>query len=372
MPAGTLVWYLAIVLLGSALVSYVLSFASRRLAIEYRALDMPRGQRKIHKLPMPLWGGLGIAATICIAVLFLGLDGSIFQKITSWQLIGFAAGILVLNFGGLLDDKFDLKPGQAILFPVVAALIVIFTGTTIGHVTHPGTSGALFLDWWTWQPFNGFFKLVLPSDALAFVWLMVAMYAAKISDGLDGLVTGIAVIGATMVGALSALPTYYQPASAILAALVTGSYLGFLPRNMHPAKQFLGEGGATMAGFCLGFLAIVSSAKIAIAMAAMAVPVADVAIVVLRRVLNGKPWYKGDSSHLHFRLLAAGLPHRSIVWLLWLISAAAGVTALLLQTRGKIFLVLILALMTALGSWFADRQIRKRLPTVEPRNEQEK
>lgn len=349
------------VLIATGLLSYLLSFVSRRWAIQFRALDIPKSPRKIHKEPVPLWGGVGIALTLGIVLLLVGLEGSIFNfKISGWQLIGFLVGLAVLNLGGMLDDRYDLKAWQSILFPVTAALAVILTGTSIVHVTSPGTATALYLNWWTWHPFRSFWGFAFPSDLLTFIWLLMAIYAMKITDGLDGLVSGITVIGSAMVGILSVMPIYFQPASAILAAAVAGTYLGFLPRNTHPAKQFLGEGGSTIAGFCLGFLAIVSSAKIAIALAVLAIPVADIAFVVLRRILSGHSPFSGDSSHLHFRLLAAGIPHRAAVILLWVVSASAGIIALTLQTRGKIFLIVLMVLLAYLISWAADRIIRRR------------
>lgn len=360
MPLERLLLIIIVVFLGTGICSYVLSFFSRFWAYQFRALDIPKNPRKIHKAPMPLWGGLGIALALSAVVLVLGLEGSIFEgRISAWQLIGFLVGIGILNLGGMLDDKYELKAWQSMIFPVLASIVVIITGTTIVHVTSPGTSSALYLDWWIWRPFNSDWGLSFPSDLLTVIWMLVAIYATKITDGLDGLVSGITVIGASMVGVLSSMPTYYQPATAILSAAVGGAYAGFLPRNFHPAKQFLGESGATIAGFCLGFLAIVSSAKIAIALAVLAMPLADLGWVFLRRIYHHKPWYKGDDTHLHFRLLAAGVPHARAVLLLWLVSASAGVIALTLQTRGKIFLVAILALMTLLVSWMAERAIKK-------------
>ena len=343
--------------------SYIFSFLSCRWAILYRALNVPSSERQIHKIPIPQWGGLGIAMALGVLLLGLSFEGSIFAiKLQVIQIIGFAAGIAILNFGGMLDDKYDLKAWQSILFPVFAALIVIITGTSIKHITNPGTSLPFYLDWWSWSLGHGSLSFIFPSDLLTFIWLMIAMYATKIADGLDGLVTGITVIGAAMVGALSALPAYYQPISTILSAAVAGSFAGFLPRNIHPAKQFLGEGGSTLAGFSLGFLAIVSSAKIAIALAVLAIPVADVILAILRRIKHHKPWYKADKDHLHHRLLEAGISHRQIVYFLWLIVATAGIAALLLQTRGKIFLVLILVILTFFASWLADKSIQKKLP----------
>lgn len=355
-------WFYALLVTVTGFVlSYIFSFFTRRWAVQYRALDMPRGGRKIHKQPTPLWGGLGILLALMLVILFLCFDGAIFlTKISIEQIVGFLLGLIVLNVGGMLDDKYTLKPWQSIIFPILASLLVIISGTTIMHVTSPATSGAWYLNWWTWRPLDGFYVLSLPGDAITFMWLMVAIYATKITDGLDGLVTGITVIGAAMVGLLSALPTYFQPGSVILAAAVGGSYLGFLPANKYPAKQFLGEGGSTMAGFCLGFLAIVSSAKIAIAMAVLAIPVADIFFVVLRRWWRHQNPFKGDDTHLHFRLRAAGLPYKTTIWLLWLVSAAAGSLALTLQTRGKIFLVGMMVILTGLISWLVDSLIKRK------------
>jgi hypothetical protein len=92
----------------------------------------------------------------------------------------------------------------------------------------------------------------------------------------------------------------------------------------------------------------------------LAVPLFDVAFVAVRRIFTGHKWYAGDKdNHLHFRLLGAGIPHGKTVWALWLVSGSAGILALFLQTRGKIFLVLALASLTFLASWWAGVRMRK-------------
>jgi UDP-GlcNAc:undecaprenyl-phosphate GlcNAc-1-phosphate transferase len=208
-----------------------------------------------------------------------------------------------------------------------------------------------------WWKFGG---LSLPSDALTFVWIVAATYATKVLDGLDGLVTGEAVIGAGIVGALTLSTSFFQPTVAIFAAIIGGAFLGFLPRNAHPAKQFLGESGSTIAGFSLAVLSILSSAKIAVALSVLAIPMTDVALVIAGRVARGVPWYKGDNTHLHFRLLQAGFSQRSAVLLLWGVSFASGLLALTLQTRGKIFLIVTLVASTALASFVAGLKTRKQ------------
>ncbi|MBD3281182.1 hypothetical protein GF391_00360 [Candidatus Uhrbacteria bacterium] len=361
MSWSDLLIYSVLVFFGIAVLSFLFSKYSIKVALKYQVLDIPKKARKIQTDAIPLLGGLGIGLSILFGLMLFGFFSEMWVgKISHWQLIGFGLGVLILIIGGAIDDKYDLPAWQSFIFPLLAALTVVLTGTAIVHITNPADAGPLFLNWWHLSA--GSFQLSLPGDMFTIAWLLVAIYATKITDGLDGLVSGISIIGAAMVGLLSAMPAFFQPSTTVMSAIVAGSFAGFLPHNRHPAKQYLGEAGSTIAGFCLGFLAVVSSAKLAIALAVLAIPIADIAFVVLRRMLNNRPWFKGDSSHLHFRLLAAGLPHRRAVHLFWLISASAGSAALFLQTRGKLFLVFVLVILTLLISWIADRTIQKRLP----------
>ncbi len=352
-------------ILGSAIAAGLLSwfsaFSTRRFAWKYGALSYPGG-RRIHEKAMPQWGGLGICLAIFIVVgLASALDILVQNKLQPLQITGFLVGLLILLVGGLIDDRKPLSPGVQILFPIAAALVVMMTGTSIPLVSDPLSRNGLSLVWWSQKWPLG--TISLPADLITFAWIMVATYTTKILDGLDGLVDGLAVIGAGLVAALSLSPAYFQPAVAILSGAVGGSFLGFLPHNKFPAKQYLGEAGALMAGFSLGVLAILSSAKIAIALAVLAIPIADLILVVIGRIRRGVPWYKGDNTHLHFRLLQAGLPHRTAVLLLWGVSLCAGIIALSLQTRGKIFLVVTLIVLAALGSYAAGLKAKKNNPT---------
>lgn len=361
MPWREMCFFAGISAVGAAVCAYLFSFFSRSLAERFQVFDIPlRKARKRHTVPVSLWGGFGIALSLIAILLLLGLEGSLFEtRLTVLQWAGFLGGIFILTIGGMLDDRYELPARYSILFPMMAALVVIFTGTGIQHITRPGTADAFYLNWWQLGRFS------VPADFLTFVWLLVAIYATKITDGMDGLISGITVIGATMVGLLSGGGSFYQPSSAILAATVAGSYAGFLPHNLPRARQFLGEAGSTLAGFCLGFLAIVSSAKVAIALAVLAIPIADLAFVVFRRIRQRRPWFKGDRLHLHFRLQEAGFSAWQILGFYWILAAGAGFGALFLQTGGKVFLVVMIGIITFLVSGIADRMIRRRSESVE-------
>ncbi|MBU1348828.1 undecaprenyl/decaprenyl-phosphate alpha-N-acetylglucosaminyl 1-phosphate transferase [Patescibacteria group bacterium] len=335
--------------------SYLLTHLTAFVAERVGAVDKPTGGRKIHTRSIPLFGGVGIAVTILVGMGLLAMN-ELLPGISGVQLAGFAVAIVILTVGGMIDDRYPLTAGIQLAFPLLAAVTIVASGTGIIQVTNLVGHGAFSLRWWSFGP-DG---LSFPADILTIFWLLFATYATKLMDGLDGLVAGLAAIGASMVGALTISPAYFQPGVVCLAATVSGAYLGFLPRNIHPAKQFLGEAGSTLAGFTLGFLAIVSSAKVAIALAVLAIPLVDAGLIVLGRLRRGKKPWIGDDTHLHFRLLRAGVPYRTAVALLWAAAFAAGLLALGLQTRGKVFLVLGLAMLTVFASWLLNRHARKK------------
>jgi UDP-GlcNAc:undecaprenyl-phosphate GlcNAc-1-phosphate transferase len=320
-----------------ACVAAASAFASlygRRLAFDAGAIDQPKGGRKIHDRPIALWGGLGIALTIILSVLLVAPH--------NLSVYGFIAGVLILSVGGLLDDKFDLSPAIQILFPIAAAVVVAATGTRVTHITNWSDGSPLFLPW-----------NALPT----IIWMLIVTYATKLMDGIDGLVAGQTIIGSFLIMAL-ALGRFYQPEVALLAAIVGGAYLGFLPFNFYPAKQFLGESGSTIAGFCLGFLSIVGSAKLATGLMALGLPLMDASLVISGRLWRGVSPFRGDKTHLHFKLLDAGLTQRQVVFVMWGLSLLCGLFALTLQTRGKIAVLLFLFVATAGLSFFAGKYAR--------------
>lgn len=320
-----------------AATSFFGAFFVRRLALKIGVIDLPRGGRKIHDRPIAMWGGLGIAASIVVAVwTFLPV---------STPFIGFMIGIVILLVGGMLDDKFDLHPRIQILFPIAAAIVVVATGTHIVSITNWTDGSALYLPWTS-----------LPTIA----WLLVVTYATKLMDGVDGLVTGQVVIGSFLIATL-AMGKFFQPEVALLAVIVGGAFLGFLPNNFHPAKQFLGESGSTIAGFCLGFLAIVGSAKLATGLMALGLPLVDAGLVITGRMLRGVSPFRGDKTHLHFKLLDAGLSQRQVVFVMWGLSLLCGLLALSLQTRGKVVVLAFLITATAGLSFVAGKFARKKV-----------
>ncbi len=338
------------------LVSFCVSYLTRRLAFRTHAIDEVRGGRKIHTQATPLLGGVGIGLSILIGLAvawyfrLLPFDGAL-----QLRLLGFILAICVLMVGGFIDDRFDLPPWIQVIFPIGAALAVMATGTSILEISKLHGAGIMRLDWWhaDWIVLGRVLSFVFPADILTLGWLLGVTYATKAMDGLDGLVTGHTVIGAALILLLASSPLFYQPTVMILAWIVLGSFLGFLPVNLHPAKQFLGEAGSTLAGFSLGFLAIVSGAKVATAFMALGIPLVDFLLVILLRLRAGRSPFQGDDSHLHFRLLRLGFSQRQVAALFWMLAVVFGLFALGLQTQGKAILMVGVICLTALLSYGA-------------------
>lgn len=351
----TLLFLCLLVIGAAALASWGMGFASRAIARRVGAIDEPKGGRKIHRVATPLFGGLGIFVVGVVGVTILAWTGHLSPALSSRQLIGFGVGALILLVVGLMDDRWPLRPRTLLPLYVLACVSVVLGGTSIEEITHPaGGVISLVTHQWTWL--EGVIRIAFPADLLTIAWLLSLLFATKLMDGLDGLVNGQAAIGAGIVLVLCLLPAYHLPAVALLSALMLGTYLGFLPANIFPAKQFLGESGSTLAGFTLGFLAIASGAKVATALMALGVALVDVALVILGRIHRHVPITQGDRTHLHHRLLDAGFSQRQAVGILWSIGLLFGVGALLVQTRGKIFLFFLLIAVTIGLSIYATRR----------------
>jgi UDP-GlcNAc:undecaprenyl-phosphate/decaprenyl-phosphate GlcNAc-1-phosphate transferase len=299
----------------------VIAFAKK-----YNIVAQPGAERRIHDHPIPQLGGLAIYVVLAALILIL-LDVSdvlTAGAINLEHFLGFLLGGAVLMIGGHLDDRYELSAKITILFPVVAALMIIGFGVEIEKLTNP-LGGVIILAPWV-------------SDILVFVWLMGVMYTTKLLDGLDGLATSVCSIGAVMIMLLSLSAAYYQPDVALLAFVVLGVFLGYLIWAWHPAKTFLGEGGSTFVGFTLGTLAVISGGKLATALLVIGIPVLDVCWVIIRRYRAGglSNIFKADRLHLHFRLFDLGWSQPRIVLFYCFVATAFGVSTLLLQSHQKL------------------------------------
>jgi UDP-GlcNAc:undecaprenyl-phosphate/decaprenyl-phosphate GlcNAc-1-phosphate transferase len=300
------------------LVSYVLTPWVRNLAISRGAIDDPKiDERRVHKVPIPRWGGLAIYGGILTALLAI-----LPFAFPNWPFPRYLMGIMLIGAAivvvGALDDLYQYKAKVQALFLLAAGVAVQFIYGGIGRV-QINTLGVPFGD-------GAFIPLEWLAVPITAIYIFVVTKTMDTIDGIDGLAAGIATIAAATLTIIAAYGG--QPRVAIIAAAIAGSSIGFLKHNYNPAKIFMGTGGAQLLGFMLACISIVGAFKTAAAVALIVpvlvfgVPIFDAAFVVIRRVASGQPITQADKRHLHHTLLGKGLSQRQTVWVLYIAAAA--------------------------------------------------
>jgi UDP-GlcNAc:undecaprenyl-phosphate GlcNAc-1-phosphate transferase len=332
-------FFLALVLAG------ILTYGVRLAATKLGILDYPDNDRHRHKFPVSLWGGIGIwAAFWLVLAMAIRHQAVVGPDLSTAKIIGVFIGSTIMLVVGLMDDKWKISPRARLLVSLVAVLVVMAAGVGITKITNP-FGGIWYLDFISWQ--FGWLQIFPVAALIVLVWIMGTTYTMKVLDGLDGLATGIAVIGALMIGLIASTERWYQPSVALMAFILAGAALGFLIWNWSPAKIYLAEGGGLFLGFMLGVLAVIAGGKFATALLVMAVPILDLAWVIMARRRRGQAVSQGDREHLHFRLIDAGFGERQVVVFYYLTAILFGLATLFLQSHEKIvilFFLIILAL----------------------------
>lgn len=332
-------------------ISYLLTPFIQVRAQKLGLLDKPSG-RKLHVKPVPRLGGVSIYASLILTTLFFI---TVYWKYKTtlpagtFTLLGIFAGGTVIFFLGLLDDIEPIPARLKLLIQILAASVAWFLGVRILHLSNPFYHADFY-----------FFKLSLGDSSIHFsplisyvitlLWIIVITNAVNLVDGMDGLATGISLVSAIAIWAVSVDFRIAQPAGALMAATLAGALLGFLRWNFNPARIFLGDSGAYLTGFVLAALAVSCvTKKIALVVMApvailiFALPIGDTFYAIVRRMLSGKPILEPDKEHLHHRVLAFGISQKMASYLLYFISAALGLLATYLISHKSSLRFLMLA-----------------------------
>lgn len=316
----------------------------------------------IHTKTIPRGGGIP---------LFLGafLTSLFFLPITPTTIAIFFAAFLALMIG-VIDDKLnaqskDVSPYLRFGVNIGTAILVVASGVSIKFITNP-LGGIIHLDMLAMAiPFVPFPLLL--SDVISVLWLVWVMNMLNWSKGVDGQMPGIVAISAIVIGLLSLRLTSGGPEAidAKLSFIIAGSALGFLIYNFYPAKIFPGY-GATSLYLLLGVASILSGAKLATAILVMGVPTFDAIFIILRRILDKKSPFQGDKKHLHHLLLKSGLNQRQIALFYWIISAILGLASLFLESRSKIFAIIMVIVITGGTLFFLHASTKNTNDRIAP------
>ena len=299
-----------------------------RLARAMGAIDRPE-PRRVNMTPIPRLGGLAVfGAVICGLLLSAPLNRPLFIGLVGgrWPMLALASTAVFAV--GLIDDLRSLRIALRLLVEALAGLAV----------------SLLFVQL---CPGRGWLDTSLLA-ILSTGWLLAVSNGSNLIDGLDGLAAGVAIIELSALGALALLS--HQPVELGAAGLLAAAWAGFWLRNRYPAAIFAGDGGALLAGFVVGALALRISSfcsswvRLEALLLIMAYPLLEVILTVVRRALpvlaaashRSRPrqllaaWCVPDRDHIHHRLIDSGLSHRAAVRICHLrcaASAALGVLA---------------------------------------------
>lgn len=315
-------------LLAAALATAALVPLVRKLAVRFGAIDDPKGDdRRIHKKPIPRWGGIAIILGVVIALLAI-IPAAYPWTLFPPYLVGMLALGALIAVMGAWDDKAQFSARIQILYILGAGIAIqLFAGPN-GTIQIQGVSWPLFSGSGEWIEFPAWVAFPLTA-----IYIFLVTKTMDTIDGVDGLAGGIAGIAAATIAVIAVLEQ--QPRVALVAAAIAGACLGFLPYNYNPAKIFMGTAGSQFLGFALACLSIVGALKTAAALALVipilifGVPIIDLFIAFTRRLLNGSPVTKADKRHTHHILLGIGLTQRQTVWVLYvaaLVLAAIAIT----------------------------------------------
>jgi len=315
-----------LIVLGVALsTTLVLTPLVRRLAVAIGAVVAPDA-RRVHDRPTPTLGGLamylGFLAGVGTATLVPQFD-PVFEA--SSEALGIVVGATVIVLVGAIDDIREVSAPAKMAGQVLAASALSLFGVTM-----------LFFK----VPFGE--TLVLSPDLAPLVtvlWVLGMANAVNFIDGLDGLAAGTVAIAAGAFALYSdrlfeqgLLGLDNNSIAPLLAVLALGMCLGFLPFNVHPARIFMGDGGAMLLGLLMACSTLLVGGKtyedtngstfffyapLLIPFVIMGVPVFDTAFAVVRRASRRASPATADKEHLHHRLMRLGHGQRRSVFILW-------------------------------------------------------
>ncbi|ALC05602.1 Decaprenyl-phosphate N-acetylglucosaminephosphotransferase [Corynebacterium deserti GIMN1.010] len=328
--AGIPLRELGLVILVAAAITYLTTGIIRTVMVKSGRLNEIR-ERDVHLIPKPRLGGVAMFSGFLGAVFLADQLPALtrgFMPITPEMNAVIWAGFVIVVVGAL-DDLFDLDAITKLIGQIVGAVTMSLLGLTWSIL---------------YVPFGGGTTLLIDqvqSTILTTLFTVALINALNFVDGLDGLCAGVGMIagGAILLFSLTILfdqngaVSAYPP--AIIAAALVGICAGILPHNFEPSRIFMGDSGSMLIGLLLAAASTSASGKInmslygtvdivalmspiIVVLAAVAIPLLDLVLAVIRRVGRGESPFSPDKMHLHHRLLSIGHTHRRVVLVLYI------------------------------------------------------
>ncbi|MEC4273427.1 MraY family glycosyltransferase [Adlercreutzia sp. R25] len=307
------------------------------------AVDYP-SKRRVNKRPVPRMGGVAMAAGIAVALLvevageyFLGWAGFyITDDGGTVNHAGVMCGLLFIVCVGAMDDVYSLKPGVKFGGQLLGATIIATSGLLLSSIANPLGRGFIEFGWMSYP--------------ITVLYLVCFMNVINLIDGLDGLAAGITDIAAFFLFLIAYGRGMEE--TAMLSIVLLGVTLAFLRYNFAPASIFMGDSGSLLLGAMLGVISLMGVMRsptvivLAVPLVIAAIPIADTAAAIARRLYHHKPIQQADRKHLHHMLLRKGYGVRKSVVIVYAWTALLGVGAWVMSTsHGVAVWAMILVLL---------------------------
>ena len=327
--------YLLVALI-SAAVTFALTWVTLKISHRFKLYPQIRA-RDVHTKPTPRLGGVAMFFGFVSALAAAGAFGwfrSVFAD--PLQILAIVGAALLITLIGFLDDLYDLDWTLKLAGQFAVAGLLAWQGVQIISLPIAGLTIGSF-----------------GTSLVVTVFLTVlVMNAVNFIDGLDGLVSGVVLIGTVVFFGYSYLlaqktsPSNYFNLASLISAIVIGMCIGFLPLNWRPAKIFMGDSGAMLLGLLMATSALTVTGQIdphitgkddlvpafiplILPLAILILPLLDFTMAVLRRLRAGKSPFAADRQHIHHRLQDLGHSHVGSVLVFYIWTALISISCLL-------------------------------------------
>ncbi len=298
----------------------------KKVANHIGAMDIPN-ERKVHKVPIPRLGGLGIYMGFLLGYILFGT--------MSIRMNAILIGSIIIIITGIVDDINPIPAKVKFLFQIVAASVVAFYGQIL---LSDISAFGLYIE---------FGKFSYP---ITILFIVAIINCINLIDGLDGLAAGLSSIYFITIGIVIVGWMHTFDLDAIITFIMLGATLGFLCHNFNPAKIFMGDSGSMFLGYMISIIALlgfknVTLTTLLVPICLLAIPIMDTLFAILRRIINKKPIGEPDKQHLHHQLLNLNLSHRDTVLVIYFIDILFATAMLIYILYNRIVGIVIYAIL---------------------------
>ena len=304
-----------------------------RVANHVGALDIPN-KRKVHTVPIPRLGGVGIFLGFLLGYMIYGTPSAIMNSV----LIG--SFIIVLT--GVVDDIKPLDAKTKFIGQLIASLIIVFYGHLLINDLSAFNINIDF-DWYISYPITIFF-------------ILGCINCMNLIDGLDGLSSGLSAIYFLTIGIIACFKGNIG-LDLVITFVMLGSVLGFLVHNFHPATIFAGDSGSMFMGFIIAVVALlgfknVTLTSLIIPLFILAIPICDTVFAIIRRLLKGESISTPDKFHIHHQLLNRNFSQTETVLIIYLVDLLFAAASIVYFLKDRILGYIIYGILLVIVSIF--------------------